>query len=98
MRFWMPQGIICTCCNVFCRKGPPKMKYCRPLLLDGISMLQLVKENDLAEVLRNLQGELMGFMRGDRMGCLSDVLDIQKLKSAAKQYEKLIIQTINDLL
>ena len=68
----------------------------RPLLLDGISMLELVKENDLAETLRELQGELMGFMRGDRTVCLSDVLDIQKLKSAALQYEKLIVQAMQE--
>ena len=68
----------------------------RPLLLDGISMLELLKENDLAEVFRHLQGELMGFMRSNRTGCLSDVLDIQKLKSAALQYEKLIVQAMQE--
>lgn len=68
----------------------------RPLLLDGISMLELVKENNLAETLRELQGELMGFMRSNRTGCLSDALDIQKLKAAAKQYERLIVQAIQE--
>lgn len=66
----------------------------RPLLLDGISMLELLQEHDLATLFIELQGALMQFMRGDRTGILNNTLDTAKLEAAAKQYESLILQEI----
>lgn len=58
----------------------------RPLLLDGITMMELAGQKDLAEKLRSLQGHLMTFLRGDCSGKLSDTLSLSDLQLAAKDY------------
>lgn len=62
----------------------------RPLLLDGISMLMLAGETDLAQRFTILQGALMHFMRGPRTGRLKDVLPLPELTDAAEEYVRLI--------
>lgn len=62
----------------------------RPLFLDGISMLELVGETNLAESLRVLQGQLMEFMRGSRDRALSSTLSLEALHDAANEYVRLI--------
>lgn len=66
----------------------------RPLLLDGITMLELVGETNLAEQFRSLQGELMAFLRTDRVGPLNAALSIPALRSLAEEYEQLIVKNL----
>ena len=58
----------------------------RPLLLDGITMMELAGKQDLADKLRSLQGNLMAFLRGDRSGKLCDTLSLPDLQLTAKDY------------
>lgn len=58
----------------------------RPLLLDGITMMELASKQDLADKLRSLQGNLMAFLRGDRSGKLCDTLSLPDLQLTAKDY------------
>lgn len=62
----------------------------RPLLLDGISMLTLAGEGELANRFTGLQGALMTFMRGSRTGRLKDTLSLPELSAAAEEYVRLI--------
>lgn len=62
----------------------------RPLLLDGISMLTLAGETTLADRFTELQGALMTFMRGSRIGRLKDVLSLPDLSTAVEAYVRLI--------
>lgn len=62
----------------------------RPLLLDGISMLELAGEKNLAEELRSRQSELMSFLRDDCKGKLSDTLSISHLQKAVRKYVSFI--------
>lgn len=62
----------------------------RPLLLDGITMLELAGETALADRLRVLQGQLMTFMRGPRDATLSEALSLPGLHAAAAEYAWLI--------
>ena len=63
----------------------------RPLLLDGITMMELAGKQDLADKLRSLQENLMGFLRGDRSGKLCDALSLPDLQFAAKDYIAFIL-------
>ena len=63
----------------------------RPLLLDGITMMELAGKQDLADKLRSLQENLMGFLRGDRSGKLCDALSLPDLQLAAKDYIAFIL-------
>ena len=66
----------------------------RPLLLDGITMLELVGETNLAERFRNLQGVLMAFLRMERDGTLGAALSIPTLRRLTKEYEQLIVKKL----
>ena len=58
----------------------------RPLLLDGITMMELVGKQDLADKLRSLQANLLAFLHGNRSGKLCDALSLPDLQLAAKDY------------
>lgn len=58
----------------------------RPLLLDGITMLELAGKQDLADKFRSLQADLMAFLRGNRSGKLCDALSLPDLHLAVKDY------------
>ena len=66
----------------------------RPLLLDGITMLELVGETNLAERFRSLQGDLMAFLRTERDGTLGAALSVPTLRSLAEEYEQLIVKNL----
>ena len=66
----------------------------RPLLLDGISMLTLIRETALAARLESLQRALMTFLRGPRTGVLADTLPLSELRAAAEAYLRLIERVI----
>ncbi len=62
----------------------------RPLLLDGISMLKLAGEKDLAGRLENVQRELLQFLKGDRSAALADNISLDSLRDCAGEYIGLI--------
>ena len=70
----------------------------RPLLLDGITMMELAGKQDLADKLRSLQGNLMAFLRGDRSGKLCDTLSLPDLQLTAKDYIASVEHYIDDPL
>lgn len=64
----------------------------RPLLLDGITMLELAGENDLAQEYTALQRQFMTFMRGTREEALQKMLSLDRLHALTEQYAHLIEQ------
>ena len=63
----------------------------RPLLLDGITILELAGEITFSTQLRELQTALMRFMRTDRSGILAEALPVPVLRDLAQRYEQLIV-------
>lgn len=68
----------------------------RPLLLDGITMLQLLGETPLAQRFTTLQHSLLNALRGeaDRIVRLGEYLSADELAAAAKCYIDLIQQEL----
>ncbi len=69
----------------------------RPLLLDGITMLELAGETDLAQKFTALQQQFMAFMRGTREKALRETLSMDSLNDLTEQYASLIEQQIERL-
>lgn len=66
----------------------------RPLLLDGITMLQLMGQTGLAHRFTALQGGLLDGLRqnaGVKL-ILGRYLDVQELKEATEEYIELIVK------
>ena len=66
----------------------------RPLLLDGITMLELAGETALAKHFISLQQQFLSFMRGTREEALQDKLSLDRLRDLTEQYAHLIEQQI----
>ena len=66
----------------------------RPLLLDGITMLELAGETALARDFTVLQQQLLSFMRGSREGILRETLSLDRLRRLTEQYVRLIEQQL----
>ena len=62
----------------------------RPLLLDGIGMLKLAGETDLAGRLETVQREFLQFLKGDRSAALADNISLDSLRDCAGEYIGLI--------
>ncbi|MBP5726094.1 MAG: hypothetical protein J6Y48_03360 [Clostridia bacterium] len=62
----------------------------RPLLLDGITMLELAGETALAREYADLQRQFLGFMRGDRRQALQETFSTDRLHDLTEQYACLI--------
>ena len=58
----------------------------RPLLLDGISMLQLAGESSLAQGFSALQRDFMNFLRSPRTGVLSASISLETLHALSEKY------------
>ena len=69
----------------------------RPLLLDGITMLELAGETALAQEFTALQQQFMAFMRGTREEALRETLSMDSLHDLTEQYASLIEQQIERL-
>lgn len=83
----------------FCGKPHSREEYdtamdriFRPLLLDGITMLELIGETELADGFRKEQKAFLAFMKGDRSGRLSDAISLKNLKQLKEKYDMLIRQ------
>lgn len=70
----------------------------RPLLLDGITMLSLINETELAEIFTGLQRELLSALRQDpdKIIMLKNFLSIETLQSATERYIDLIVGIIGN--
>lgn len=66
----------------------------RPLLLDGITMLELAGESTLAHQFTILQQQFMAFIRGKREKALQETLSLDILRDITEQYARLIEQQI----
>lgn len=66
----------------------------RPLLLDGITMLELAGETALAKDFTALQQQFMSFMRGPREEALKETLSLDTLYDLTEQYAQMIEQQI----
>ena len=66
----------------------------RPLLLDGITMLELAGETALAQEFTALQQQFMSFMRGARREALQETLSLDQLHDLTEQYAQMIKQQI----
>ena len=66
----------------------------RPLLLDGITMLELAGETALARDFTVLQQQLLSFMRGSREGALRETLSLDRLHDLTELYVRLIEQQL----
>ena len=76
---------------------PAMNRLFRALLLDGITMLELAGETDLAQKFTALQQQFMAFMRGTREEALRETLSTDSLHDLTEQYASLIEQQIERL-
>lgn len=66
----------------------------RPLLLDGITMLELAGKPALAQEFTVLQQQFLSFLRGTREKALQETLSLDKLHELTEQYAHLIERQI----
>ncbi len=66
----------------------------RPLLLDGITMLELAGEELLAGEFRKVQKDFLSFMRGSKTGKLMNSLSLERLHAITMEYANLIEKQI----
>lgn len=69
-------------------------KLFRALLLDGITMLELIGESELSQGFKEIQRDYMDFMRGPKTGLLADVISLEELKELVDTYALLIRRKI----
>ena len=62
----------------------------RPLLLDGITMLELIGQVDLARRLKDLQAQLLTALKARKTCALAEYLDMDALDKAGEDYAVLI--------
>ena len=68
----------------------------RSVLLDGISMLELAGETDLADAFRQIQKDFLTFMKSPKTGLLSESISLADLKGLIEMYVRLIKQRIRE--
>lgn len=83
--------------QAFCAEEKPVEELClsvntlfRPVLLDGITMLDLLGEAALSGKLKTVQGQYLSALRENRAMRLSERLDLPALREAADEYAALI--------
>lgn len=64
----------------------------RAILLDGITMLDLVGKADLAEKLRGVQREFLTAARGEKAAVLSNLMSVDTLAAAIDEYSAWIAE------
>ncbi|MBO4915993.1 MAG: hypothetical protein J5449_12405, partial [Oscillospiraceae bacterium] len=62
----------------------------RPLLLDGVTMLELAGETELAQSFSELRSALLSFVRSPQDAPLSDVVSMSRLRELVEAYVRLI--------
>ncbi|MCD8160606.1 MAG: hypothetical protein LUE61_05400 [Clostridiales bacterium] len=64
----------------------------RPLLLDGVSMANLLGESALEETLRTLQGALLAALRRGQAVAAGELLPVPQLEEAMEVYFRLLVE------
>lgn len=67
-------------------------KWFRPILLDGVTMLELLEETGAAEPLKAVRAQFLKIVRENRSSVLAEELDMERLCAAMAQYEELMIR------
>lgn len=67
-------------------------KLFRPILLDGVTMLELLEESGLTEPLKAVRAQFLKTVQENHPSVLAEELDIERFRTAMAQYEKLIIR------
>ena len=67
----------------------------RAILLDGITMLEISGQNNLAESFIKIQRDFLAFMKGNKKGILADTISLEELQILVLRYEKLIMEKKN---
>lgn len=62
----------------------------RAILLDGITMLELLGETEIRQKLKTVQGQLLAAIRENRAVCLDGALDFDLLQEGIREYCSLI--------
>lgn len=66
----------------------------RAILLDGVTMLELLGETEIAESLRAVQTQFLEVIKANRPAVLSEELDMPRLEKAMEQYQALMIKRL----
>ena len=64
----------------------------RPVLLDGVTMLELLGETEIAGALKEIRAQFLRVIRAERPAVLERALDMPRLQAALHQYEELILR------
>lgn len=85
--------------NAFCaqEQSPDSLREAmnalfRPVLLDGVTMLELLEETEIAGPLKEVRAQFLGVVKKDCPAVLKKELDFVRLNAAIAQYEELIIK------
>ena len=62
----------------------------RPILLDGVTMLELLEESEIATALKKVRTQFLNVIKGKQAAVLADKLDMTLLNDAVARYEALI--------
>ena len=63
----------------------------RPILLDGLTMLELLEEREIVDILLAIRSQFLRIVKESRPAVLAGELDMQRFAFALSQYERLII-------
>ena len=66
----------------------------RPVLLDGVTMLELLGEVEIADMLKDVRMEFLSAVKTGHAVILTEMLDMQRLDDAMDQYEHLLINHV----
>ena len=64
----------------------------RPILLDGVTMLELLEETEIAGPLKEVRAQLLAVIKQECPAVLENKLDTVRLNAAITQYEKRIVK------
>ncbi|ABX41647.1 hypothetical protein [Lachnoclostridium phytofermentans] len=92
------QNDINTFCNI--TRNPEELRVAmnflfRPILLDGITMLELINQDEICNKLKYVQKELLGAIKGTESILLSKKLSLPILNNAIDDYVNLIKKNLN---
>ena len=66
----------------------------RPVLLDGVTMLELLGEVETADILKDMRMEFLSTVKAEHAVVLAEMLDMRRLDDAMGQYEQLLINHV----
>ena len=66
----------------------------RPVLLDGVTMLELLGEMETSDILKDVRMEFLSTVKAEHAVVLAEMLDMRRLDDAMGQYEHLLIDHV----